>query len=87
MIAQFPSDEKKTQLIFVLQENIPMADAGVGQMSQCETQVSCVCLTAKLEQKCFGGWKLNVFYKLVSSVHVGTEADMAEKLLLLLFFP
>lgn len=64
-----------------------MADTGVGQMSQCETQMSCVCLTAKLEQKCFGGWKLNVFYKLVSSVHVGTEADMAEKLLLLLFFP
>lgn len=76
---------KKKQLIFVLKEkkNIPMADARVRQMSQCEIQVSCVGLTAKLEQKCCGVSMLNVFYKLVSSVHVGTEADMAEKLLLL----
>lgn len=56
-----------------------MADAQVEQMAQCETQVSRVCLTDKLEKKCFGGWKLNVFYKLVSSLHVGTEAHMAKK--------
>lgn len=60
MIAQLLSDKKKKQLIFVLQENIPMVDAQVEQMSPCGTQVSRVCLTAKLEKKCFGGWKLNV---------------------------
>lgn len=80
MIVQRLSDKK--QLMFVLRENIPMADTPVEQTSQCETQVSPGCLTDKLEKKCFGGWKLNVFYKLASSVHVGTEADMAEKLLL-----
>lgn len=46
MIAQLLSD-KKNKLVFVLQENIPMAEAQVEQTSQGETQVSRVWLTAK----------------------------------------